>query len=123
MEEIKLLYELLLVVIKNNIITTETVPLIWRLWDVIVLHKRYRGNDNTKQIVNKKDYEYISFEPPLRNEMEKIFSKLQCVNNANLMIEDFLGFLFSQLSAQVPIGSHYLYMRPLLNPMGTLKYN
>ena len=36
-EEIKLLYELLLVVIKNNIITTETVPLIWRLWDVIVL--------------------------------------------------------------------------------------
>jgi DNA invertase Pin-like site-specific DNA recombinase len=122
-EEIKLLYELLLVVIKNNIITTETVPLIWRLWDVIVLHKRYRGNDNTKQIVNKKDYEYISFEPPLRNEMEKIFSKLQCVNNANLMIEDFLGFLFSQLSAQVPIGSHYLYMRPLLNPMGTIKYN
>lgn len=114
-EEIKLLYELLLVVIKNNIITTETVPLIWRLWDVIVLHKRYRGNDNTKQIVIKKDYEYISFEPPLRNEMEKIFSKLQCVNNANLMIEDFLGFLFSQLSAQVPIGSHYLYMRPLLN--------
>ena len=122
-EEIKLLYELLLVVIKNNIITTETVPLIWRLWDVIVLHKRYRGNDNTKQIVIKKDYEYISFEPPLRNEMEKIFSKLQCVNNANLMIEDFLGFLFSQLSAQVPIGSHYLYMRPLLNPMGAIKYN
>ena len=45
-EEIKLLYELLLVVIKNNIITTETVPLIWRLWDVIVLHKRYRGYFN-----------------------------------------------------------------------------
>lgn len=90
---------------------------------MIVLHKRYRGNDNTKQIVIKKDYEYISFEPPLRNEMEKIFSKLQCVNNANLMIEDFLGFLFSQLSAQVPIGSHYLYMRPLLNPMGAIKYN
>lgn len=48
-EEIKLLYELLLVVIKNNIIATETVPLIWRLWDVIVLHKRYKGNDNTKR--------------------------------------------------------------------------
>ncbi len=54
---------------------------------------------------------------------KRYFQNFQCVNNANLMIEDFLGFLFSQLSAQVPIGSHYLYMRPLLNPMGAIKYN
>lgn len=121
-EEIKLLYELLKVIIKNNIITTETVPLIWRLWDVIVLHKRYRGNDNTKQLVVKKDYEYISFKSPLKDEIENIFSKLQCLNNANLMVEDFVAFLFSELSAQVPMGNHYLYMRPLLNPMDTVKY-
>lgn len=122
-EEIKLLYELLLVIIKCNIITAETAPLIWRLWDVIVLHKRYRGNDNTKRFVKKKDSEYVSFKPPSRDEIENIFSNLQCVNNANLMIEDFVGLLFSELSAQVPMGSHYLYMHPLLNPMDTLKYN
>lgn len=122
-EEINLLYELLQIVIKNNIITTETIPLIWRLWDVMVLHKRYRGNDNTKQIVIKRDYEYISFEQPSKNAIEEIFSDLQYVNNANLMLEDFLEFLFLQLSAQVPVGSHYLYMRPLLNPMDTIKYN
>ncbi len=121
-EEIRLLYELLKVIIKNNIITTETVPLIWRLWDVIALHKCYRGNDNTKRLVVKKEYEYISFKPPLKDEIENIFSKLQCLNNANLMVEDFLAFLFSELSAQVPVGSHYLYMRPLLNPMDTVKH-
>ena len=121
-EEIRLLYELLKVIIKNNIITTETVPLIWRLWDVIALHKCYRGNDNTKRLVVKKEYEYISFKPPLKDEIENIFSKLQCLNNANLMVEDFLAFLFSELSAQVPMGSHYLYMRPLLNPMDTVKH-
>lgn len=123
LEEIKLLYELLIIIMKNNIISTETVPLIWRLWDVIVLHKRYRGNDNTKQIVVKKDYEYISFKPPLKDEIENIFSKLQYVNNVDLMIEDFVGFLFSEFSAQVSMGNHYLYMRPLLNPIDTIEYN
>lgn len=122
-EEIKLLYELLLVIIKNNIITNETIPLIWRLWDVIVLHKRYGGNDNTKQFVKKKSFEYVSFKQPSSDEIENIFLKLQSVSNANLMVEDFVGFLFSQLSAQVPMGKHYLYMRPLMNPMDTVKYN
>lgn len=121
--EIKLLYELLLVIIKYNIINNETIPLIWRLWDVIVLHKRYGGNDNTKQFVKKRDSEYVSFKPPSRDEIENIFSKLQCVSNVDLMVEDFVGFLFSQLSAQVPMGKHYLYMRPLMNPMDTVRYN
>ena len=123
LEEVKLLYKLLMVVIKNNIITDDIIPLIWRLWDVIVLHKRYRGNDNTKLNVIKKDYHYISFKAPLKDEIDEIFSNLQYFYNANIMVEDFLGFLFSQLSAEVPAGKHYLYMRPLMNPMDTIKYH
>ena len=123
LEEVKLIYKLLMVVIKNNIITDDTIPLIWRLWDVIALHKRYRGNDNTKLNVIKKDYQYISFKAPLKDEIDEIFSNLQYFYNANIMVEDFLGFLFSQLSAEVSAGMHYLYMRPLMNPMDTIKYH
>ena len=83
----------------------------------------YRGNDNTKLNVIKKDYQYISFKAPLKDEIDEIFSNLQYFYNANIMVEDFLGFLFSQLSAEVSAGMHYLYMRPLMNPMDTIKYH
>lgn len=120
--EIKILHKLLLTVIKYNIITPEICPLIWRLWDVMVLNKRY-GKDNTKQLVVKKDYEYISFKKPENGEIESILLKLQYMPNSGLLIEDLVGFLFDELSAQVPLGSHYLYTRPLLNPMDAIKYS
>lgn len=122
-EELQILNELLSIVVKCNIITVETIPLIWRLWDVVILHKHFRGRDNTKQIVEKKDFRYRSFKQPAKDEMENINSKLQHIKNGNLVVEDLIGFLFSELSAQVPLGSHYLYMRPLLNPMESIKYN
>ncbi len=102
-----------MIVIKYNIITPETGPLIWRLWDVIVLGKRY-GKDNTKRRVIKKDDKYVSFEKPGESEIESIRSKLQYIQNGELLIEDMIGFLFDELSAQVPLGNHYLYTRILV---------
>ena len=98
--EIKILYELLLVVIRNNIITGVTAPLVWRLWDTIVLNKRY-GKDNTKQLVLKKEISYISFVKPKKHEIESIYSKLQYVENGNIIIEDLTSFLFDEISAKV----------------------
>ena len=119
--EAKILYELLSLVIKYNIITAETVPLIWRLWDVVALNKRY-GVDNTKRLVEKEGSDYVSFKQPVKNEIESIYSALQCVKNGDLLVEDWIGFLVDELSAQVPLGCHYLYMRPILNPMDAIKY-
>ncbi len=121
LEEIKGLYVLLDTVIKNNIITEDIIPLIWRLWDVIVLHKHYGGVDNSKRIVKKKGDKYISFKPPTKGEIDNIQSNLKFADNADIMIEDFLGFLVEQLSAKVSTGCHYLYMRPLLDPMDLIK--
>lgn len=120
--ELKILHELLLTVIKYNIITPEICPLIWRLWDVMVLNKRY-GRDNTKQVVEKNDNKYISFKQPEKSEIDSILLKLQYVPNSGFLIEDLISFLFDELSAQVPLGSHYLYTRPLLNPMDAIEYS
>lgn len=120
--ETEILHKLLLTVIKYNIITPEICPLIWRFWDVMVLNKRY-GKNNTKQLVVKKDYKYISFKKPENSEIESILLKLQYMPNSGLLVEDLIGFLFDELSAQVPLGSHYLYTRPLLNPMDAIKYS
>lgn len=45
------------------------------------------------------------------------------VEKGNLIVEDLIEFLVSQLSSQVALGQHYLYMRPLLNPMDTMCLN
>ena len=119
--EIEILRELLSLVIKYNIITAEICPLIWRLWDVIVLKKRYEKN-NVKRLVTKKDNGYISFEQTTEKEIDAIYSKLKDVPNCNLLIEDMISFLFDEISSQVPLGEHYLYMRPVLNPIDTMKY-
>lgn len=120
--EIKILHKLLLTVIKYNIVTPEICPLIWRLWDVIVLDKRY-GRDNTKQPVAKNENKYISFEQPEKSEIDSILLRLQYIPNSGFIVEDLIGFLFDELSAQVPLGSHYLYTRPLLNPMDAIEYS
>lgn len=119
--EIKVMHELLLLVIKYNIITPEICPLVWRLWDVIELNKRY-SKENSKRPVIKSDKEYISFVNPEKNEIESIQSKLQYVPNGGFLIEDLIGFLFDELSAHVSLGSHYLYTRPLLDPMDAMEY-
>ena len=120
--ETKLLYKLLALSIKNNIIISEKAPLVWRLWNVVALKKRYRGTENTKRIVVKENYDYISFKSPSGNEIKDIYARLQYVENVHLLVEDLVEFLISQLSAQVSLGKHYLYMRPLLDPMDTLEY-
>ena len=119
--EIKVIHELLLLVIKYNIITPEICPLVWRLWDVIELNKRY-GKENSKRLVIKSDKEYISFVNPGKSEIESIQSKLQYVPNGGFLIEDLIGFLVDELSAHVSLGSHYLYTRPLLDPMDAMEY-
>lgn len=119
--EIKMLYELLFLVIKYNIITSETSPLIWRLWDVIVLNKRY-GKNNARRLLLNKAAEYKSFNQPEKSKINDIYSTLKSAGNINLLVEDFIGFLFDELSAQVPLGNHFLYMRPTLNPMDTIRY-
>ena len=64
--------------------------------------------------VIKKDDKYVSFEKPGESEIESIRSKLQYIQNGELLIEDMIGFLFDELSAQVPLGNHYLYTRILV---------
>lgn len=118
--EINILYKLLQLIIKNNITIPKTAPLVWRLWDVIVLGKRYRGSNNTKRLVVNVSSEYRSFIQPSQEEIEIIYQDLRSVENGEIIIEDFIGFLVSQLSAQVQLGKHYLYMRPLLDPIKTM---
>lgn len=114
--EVEMLYDLLLVVIKCNIVTSETAALVWRLWDVIVSNKRYVKN-NVKELVEHKTDKFISFRQPSQKEIEDIYSKLQYVENASLLVEDFIGFLLDEISRQVPLGKHFLYFRPTLNPV------
>lgn len=57
---------------------------------------------------------------PSQKEIYEIDQDLCYVENGEIIVEDLIGFLVSQLSAQVPLGKHYLYMRPLLDPMETL---
>lgn len=122
LEEIKILRQLLQFVVKNNIITEKSAPLVWRMWDVVLLNKRY-GSNNSKRVVGKRGKKYISFVQPETKEIEKIYSILEYVENGNIIVEDLIGFLFDELSAQVPLGRHYLYMRPVLDPMIAIKNN
>ncbi|MBQ9756983.1 MAG: hypothetical protein IJW15_01015 [Clostridia bacterium] len=118
-QEIKMLFHLLKITIKYNITNAETAPLVWRLWNV-VLGKRYFENTNEKQMVVKNAVNYKSFNHPSEQEMDVIYSNLYNVSNANLIIEDLIDFLQYNLSSQVPLGNHYLYMRPLLDPEKTI---
>ena len=120
--EINLLYQLLKIIIKCNAVSPTTSSLVWRLWDVVVLDRRYGGINNTKRLVDKKSTEYISFCQPSQDELDKIYSNLYSCENMVILVEDFIGFLISQLSAQVSLGSHYTYMRPLLNPMDNMEF-
>lgn len=41
LEEIEMLRKLLSIIIKYNVIFSDLSPLVWRLWDVLVLNRRY----------------------------------------------------------------------------------
>lgn len=122
MIEVTLLFQLLKIIIKCNAVSPATAPILWRLWDIVVLGCRYGRNDNTKQLVNKKSMNYISFSQPAQEEIDMIYSNLYYFDNSSMLIEDFIGFMISQLSSQVSLGDHYLYMRPLLNPMENMYF-
>lgn len=122
LEEVKMLYELLWRAIKYNIITSETAPLVWRLWNLVVINKRYIKSSK-KRLVIKSDDEFVNPIHCEKKEIESIYNQLRYVKNGGVLVEDFISFLFDELSAQVPLGKHFLYMRPALNPLDTIKYN
>lgn len=120
-QEIQMLRTLLQIIIKYNIITSEKSFLVWRLWNVLVLNRRYTRRGNQKRIVYKNTY--ISFNQPTKNEQEYIKSQLEHIENGGFLIEDLIDFLQSQLSANVSLGCHYRYMRPLLDPLNSMTFN
>jgi len=115
--EIKMLRELLKLKIKYNAVDAKIAPLVWRLWDVIVQNRRYGGTYNMKCYVSESSIGYKSFTQPSRNEITDIRTKLAVVEKGNLIVQDMIEFLHSHLWAQVSSGKHYLYVRPLLDPM------
>lgn len=122
---IQRLRELLELSIKNNIVTDETIPLIWRLWNVVVLHKRYikkyQKQQSNKHAVFKPGYNYVSFKQPSSDEIRKICNGLDQIKNMEIMGEDLIDFLVSQLYERVSIGCHYRFLRPLVDPLNTVK--
>ena len=121
--EINMLRKLLETIVRYNIITSDKAILVWRLWNVIILNRRYAQKENRKRIVNKGNHNYTSFIQPSKQELQNIQSKLQRINNCGLLIEDMIDFLQSQISAHVSLGCHYKYMRPLLDPMKSMFFN
>jgi len=120
--EFKMLYELLKIIIKCNIVNSKTALLAWRLWDVLVLDRRYGENENSKRLVQNGTMIYKSFIHPSNCEIETINRSLVSFENSKILIEDFIGFLFSQLSSEVSLGQHFLYVRPLLDPLKTMSF-
>lgn len=121
LQEIIMLRKLLQTITKYNMITSEKSFLVWRLWNVLILNRRYARRDNQKRIVYKNTY--ISFKQPTKNEQEYIDSQLEYIENGGILIEDLIDFLQSQLSANVSLGCHYRYMRPLLDPLNSMTFN
>lgn len=117
--EIQMLYKLLRLMIKNNIVNSEITPPLWRLWDVFMGH-RYNQSITKKQFVERSSHKNISFHHPSQEEISKICTDLTCVNNSHILIEDLIQYLINALSSNVPLGSHYLYLKPLLDPMKTI---
>jgi phosphohistidine swiveling domain-containing protein len=121
--EIKILYELLKIIIKCNIVTIKTAPYVWRLWDIIVLDRRYARKENIeKRMTDKTNVQYRSFKQPSQNSINRISQSLCYLENGELIIRGFIEFMVSMLSAQVPLGNHFLYMRPLLNPIKSMRF-
>ncbi len=124
LNEIKYLKKLLGIIIKNNIVSSETGILVWRLWNVFILMKHYTHYlqiDNTKVVIQKDTYQYKSFSQPSIEELRSITENLVYCNYANIFIEDFLNFIILQISENAPIGCHHLFMRPLIDPIKTIQ--
>jgi len=120
--EIKVLYELLKMVIKCNIVNIKTAPNVWRLWDIIVLDRRYEKENSGKRMIDKVNMQYRSFKQPTQNEINRIHKNLYSLENGELIIRGFIEFMVSALSTQVSLGNHYLYMRPLLDPAKSIRF-
>ena len=118
--EIIMLRKLLQTITKYNVITSKKSFLVWRLWNVLILNRRYARRDNQKQIVYKDTY--ISFKQPTKHEQECIKFQLKCIENGEILIEDLIDFLQSELSTSVSLGCHYKYMRPLIDPLKSMVF-
>lgn len=117
--EIQMLYKLLRLMIKNNIVNNEISPPLWRLWDVFLGH-RYNQSKTIKRLVERSTDENISFHHPSIETISEIYTELCYIQDAHLLIEDLIRYLTNALSSSVPLGRHYLYMKPLVDPMKTI---
>ena len=122
LQEIELLKKLLTIIIKNNIVSNRTGVLVWRLWDIFILHKNFQRDDNTKIIIQNDGYKYRSFNQPSKQEVNSIIEELMPVKYADVLTEGLFDFLFSQISKNAPMGCHYLFMRPLIDPIKTISF-
>jgi hypothetical protein len=105
--------------IQYNDVNHKNALSVWRLWDTIVLNQQHAKYRNAKQVVPKSSRDYQSFSQPSHNDMSSFISSLSKVKESELFVEDLINFLFSQFQKNVPLGSHYLYVRPLLDPIKT----
>ena len=119
--DIATLYAILKNIIRENDGCEVTAPLVWRLWNIIVLGKRYGGKNNDKRFVECDSDDYVSFTQPSEAEKDQMLCVASELKNGAIIVEDLIDFLLTQLSSQVPLGQHYQYVRPLLDPAKAIR--
>lgn len=119
-QEKDLLFRLLLLGIQYNIWEENAILNAWSLWDIIVNGKRYGEMETSKQPVLHTINTYKSFTQPSDAEMESLKKHLYRINNGRELVDGLVNHLIYLFSAQVPLGEHYKYVRPLFDPMKTL---
>lgn len=119
LEEIRMLYKLLHISIKCNILTNKSVVTAWRLWDAIVYGKYFtfpmQYNSSNQQ--NK----YVSFTQPTPRELETIRNKLVEIKKCDSIANGLFWALYQQLANAMHVGNHHKFFRPLLDPMRAIE--
>mgnify|MGYP002424005510 CR=1 FL=1 len=119
-QEKDLLFRLLLLGIQYNIWEENAILNAWSLWDIIVNGKRYREMETCKRPVSHTINTYKSFAQPSEAEMESLKNRLFQINNGKELVDGLVNHLIYLFSAQVPLGEHHKYVRPLFDPMKAL---
>ena len=119
-QEKDLLFRLLSLGIQYNIWEENVILNAWSLWDIIVNGKRYGKMETCKRPVLHTVNTYISFAQPSDAEMKSLKNRLFQTNNGRELVDGLVNHLIYLFSAQVPLGEHYKYVRPLFDPMKTL---
>ncbi len=125
-KEIRDLKKILIYIISNNLFSAETIPALWGLWDIVFFHKvQFNKKAPTGlRIVNKPaNYEYKSFFNLSEKEIDAIKNELSIVRHSSMIVEGLIEYLISVMCSKVSKGNHYLFMRPLVDPLKTLVYD